>query len=345
MPTPTDKQTLLTWLQTALELELATIPPYMVALLSIKLPGNRAAAEIIRSVMVEEMLHLTLIANVMNAVGGKPRIDSSAAPSYPLHMQFDGKAFADRQFPIDLAPFRATTIATFLQIELPHRPPQPELLVEKLVVPAPTIGEFYGRIEELLARLDAEGPLFTGNPAYQISEDYFWSGGGHVIPVTDFASAKAALDLVITQGEGAAMPVNAQAAKFGDALEMGHYFRFREIEAGRRFAIGDDPFGEPTGDSLAIDYEAVYPIMVSPKAADYRLGSTHAALNGDFNRRYTTMLEEIHEALNGTPKTLYTAIMDSMHSLTPIAHEMMKTPVDGDPQGRTGCPTFEWTTS
>ena len=69
MAAENDKQTLLAWLQTALELELATIPPYLVALLSIQLPGNRASAEIIRSVMMEEMLHLVLVANVLNAVG------------------------------------------------------------------------------------------------------------------------------------------------------------------------------------------------------------------------------------------------------------------------------------
>ena len=54
------------------------------------------------------------------------------------------------------------------------------------------------------------------------------------------------------------------------------------------------------------------------------------------------MLQEIEQGLNDAPKALYTAIMDGMHGLTPIAHEMMKLPVDGDAHGRTGCPTFEW---
>ena len=54
---PRNRATLLQWLQMALEIELATIPPYLVALLSIKLPKNREPAELIRGVMVEEMLH------------------------------------------------------------------------------------------------------------------------------------------------------------------------------------------------------------------------------------------------------------------------------------------------
>jgi len=178
MPPASDKQTLLTWLQTALELELATIPPYMVALLSIQLPGNRASAEIIRSVMIEEMLHLVLIANVINAIGGAPRINQAAVPSYPLQMQFEGKPFAHRRFAIDLAPFSAAAISTFLRIELPHGPPQLELLEARLIVPALTIGEFYGRIVSLLAQLDGRGSLFTGDPTRQIGEDFYWSGGG-----------------------------------------------------------------------------------------------------------------------------------------------------------------------
>src|ERR1700730_14982726 len=98
-----DKATLFAWLQTALELELATIPPYLIALLSIKLPSNREPAELIRSVMVEEMLHLALVANVINALGGEPRLNKKAIPHYPLHMRFEGSVFRDRQFSINLA--------------------------------------------------------------------------------------------------------------------------------------------------------------------------------------------------------------------------------------------------
>jgi len=337
-----DKTTLLAWLQTALELELATIPPYMVALLSIQLPGNRASAEIIRSVMIEEMLHLALIANVINAVGGKPRIDARATPSYPLQMQFEGKPFADRQFAVDLAPFSPSAIATFLKIELPHQPPRPELLEARIVVPAPTIGEFYSKIVALMTELDGKEALFIGDPAHQIVEDFYWSSGGSLIKVTNLETAKAALDLVINQGEAASAPDSPAAAKLGQPLAMGHYFRFREIEAGRRFAAGDDPFGEPSGDSIAVDYDAVYPIMISPTSASYANDPELAKLNQDFNQRYTAMLQEIEQGMNGAPKALYTAIMDGMHGLTPVAHEMMKLPVTGNSDGKNGCPTFEW---
>jgi hypothetical protein len=59
-------------LQWALELEHSTIPPYLCALYSIPEGSNPEAAEVVRSVFMEEMLHMTLVANVLNAVGGSP---------------------------------------------------------------------------------------------------------------------------------------------------------------------------------------------------------------------------------------------------------------------------------
>jgi hypothetical protein len=63
-------------LQAALELEHAVIPPYLYALYSLAPDGSRAVAKIIRSVVDKDMLHLTLAANLLNAVGGRPVLDS-----------------------------------------------------------------------------------------------------------------------------------------------------------------------------------------------------------------------------------------------------------------------------
>jgi rubrerythrin len=60
-------------LQWAIELEHSTIPPYLCALYSLDSDRNPEAADVVSSVMVEEMLHLTLAANLRNAVGGRPR--------------------------------------------------------------------------------------------------------------------------------------------------------------------------------------------------------------------------------------------------------------------------------
>jgi Ferritin-like len=338
---------LIAWLQTAMELELATIPPYLVALLSIRLPSNREPAELIRSVMVEEMLHLALVANVLNAVGGRPRLDKDAIPRYPLKMTFEGKVFENRQFWIDLAPFSEDVIRIFMKIEEPQEPPRSVGFTESIVkidVPGFTIGEFYARIVSLLEEMEQESPgcVFVGRPDLQIKKDYYWSGGGQIVAVQDLASAREALDLVIKQGEGAwTSGVGRVATDFGDNFQMGHYYRFSEIFYHQKYKRSDDPNKPPTGDKISVDYAKVYPFKKNPRSTDYRGASELKKLNDEFNRRYSDMLRQLQEALHGSPKTLYSAIMDSMHHLTPIAHQMMKTPIiAGDKT--TGCPTFQW---
>ena len=74
-------------LQTALTLEHATIPPYLTALASIKPGYNQDVYEILKYVAVQEMLHMALVANVLNAVGGKPKLYcKNFIPRYPTVM-------------------------------------------------------------------------------------------------------------------------------------------------------------------------------------------------------------------------------------------------------------------
>jgi hypothetical protein len=131
------------------------------------------------------------------------------------------------------------------------------------------------------------------------------------------------------------------AAKFGNPLQMGHYYRFSEIFHGQRYMPSDDPNGLPTGAKISVDYTKVYPSKKNPRKSDYQRGSELRRLNDLFNQRYSDMLRELEEAMSGSPKALYTAIMDSMHQLAPIAHQMMKIPIDPGAE-ITGCPTFEW---
>ena len=207
-----------------------------------------------------------------------------------------------------------------------------------------TMAEYTERRRSIWKNWISTGQLFVGNPQRQIKEDYYWASGGKIVAVRDLKSAKIALNLVISQGEGAwPKPGDPLPKGFADPpLQMGHYYRFNEIAKGRRYKNSDDPDLPPTGDPIEVDYSAVYPIKVNPDQGDYKPGTRLFALNESFNKRYTTMLLQIHEAFNGTPKTLYTAIMDSMHGLTPIAHEMMKIPISGVLESPPGCPTFDW---
>ncbi|HVR57304.1 MAG TPA: ferritin-like protein [Pseudolabrys sp.] len=340
------RRALLARLQLALELEWTTLPPYLVALLSIKRDANREAADLIRGVAMEEMLHFALVANVMNAVGGRPRVSKSNCPAYPLTMTFEGRPFADRTFPISLARFSEASIATFMKIEQPQSPViKTAWLREVIEVPAPTIGEFYGATVKLLEELNAASPgkLFAGDRKDQLEGDYFWGGGGAITIVTDLKSAKTALETVVEQGEGA-WPWTRErlASTVGEPLKMGHYYRFSEIFFERHFSTTDDPGKPPKGAEMPVDYAAVYPIKQNARATDYPAGSKAAELNDAFNTRYTMMLRQLGEAINGTPNALYTAIMNGMHGMTSIARELMQTPMPGSTNGETACPTFEW---
>lgn len=167
------------------------------------------------------MLHLVLAANLLNAVGGTPRVtETGFVPPYPAYLP-DG----ERDFEVSLQPFSPSAIATFLKIERPALAPEGADRVKPLPDGgAPrasylglcaedddyrywSIGEFYRAIEEGIVRLDeearAEGrKLFVGKPEHQVTEQYYYSGGGKAIPVTDLASARAAIAAIIEQGEG-----------------------------------------------------------------------------------------------------------------------------------------------
>jgi hypothetical protein len=334
------KRQLLDWLQIALELELATIPPYLVALLSIKPTHNRATAEAIRSVVVEEMLHLALVSNLINAVGGNPRIDKDAIPRFPVELKFEGKPFADRYFPIDLARFSQSAVDTFMKIELPSHLVA-ELMTLEMAVPAPSIGDFYEKIGGLLDDLDKEGGLFVGSPQLQLGADFYWSSGGRIVQVKDLASAREALSIIIAQGEGAGPIDRAEfSAKVQAPFALGHYYRFKEIHHGRRYQPSDDPDGDPTGNAIEVDYQQVYPIRTNAKATDYPAGSAAYELNAAFNREYTLMLRQIGEAFNGEPNALYTAIMNGMHQLSSLARQLMAIQIPDSAEN--ACPTFEW---
>ena len=97
-------------LQWALELEHATIPPYLCALYSIKEGTNIESVEVIKSVFIEEMLHMALVANILNATGGKPRLDYPGfMKKYPTPLPH-----SDKSFDVNLGKFSTESIECFL---------------------------------------------------------------------------------------------------------------------------------------------------------------------------------------------------------------------------------------
>lgn len=104
-------------LQTALEIEHATIPTYLTALATIKDNYNTEVQDIFRQILIQEMLHLALAANLLNAVGGEPVLFSeNFIPVYPTRLP--GGLMPQLQVPIEKCTV-ALIADIFMAIEQP----------------------------------------------------------------------------------------------------------------------------------------------------------------------------------------------------------------------------------
>jgi hypothetical protein len=336
------------YLYAALQLEHATIPPYLTALYSLHPETNSDARHILRVVAVEEMLHLSLAANVLTATGGTPNLTGPLfVPTYPTYLP-DG----ERDFQVDLQPFTPAAVQTFLKIERPAKAPSEALRLvprarsaRQVLAANPedpnmqyySIGEFYAEIqrglEYLHAQYQAEGrKLFVGNPSHQVTPEYFYSGGGEAIPVTDLESGLAALELIIEQGEGLGGGV------YDGEAELAHFYRFQQLELGRYYQKDDEP-GRPTGPPLSIDWDAVYPTKVSPYLTDYPESSELRAAAVEFNESYADFLGLITRALTGQPDLLLDAVW-GMFQIRDGMNRLLRNPLPGHP-GVNAAPTFQ----
>jgi Ferritin-like len=322
-------------LQWALELEHSTIPPYLCALYSLHEGSNAGAAQALRAVVMEEMLHMVLVANVLNAVGGEPKVDHPKfVPEYPTTLPH-----SDGSITLHLQPFSPAALDTFLAIERPKKPhAKPEAHRYH------SIGQFYDAIEDGLKRLSrelGESALFSGSALRQVDPTHwYYGGGGAPVLVSDLKSALVALDEIKSQGEGLSHSIFDGDAPL-QPEELAHYFRFEQLRLGRYYQAKDTPRSGPTGPLLPVDWAAVHPMRIDPKAAAYRdQPEVHAALLA-FNQAYSSMLRLMHQAFNGQPALLFNAV-PAMYTLKYQAIALMKVP--SAPGGKeTVGPSFEYT--
>jgi CDGSH-type Zn-finger protein len=323
-------------LQWAIEVEHGTLPPYLCALYSIKDGANTESAEVIHSVFMEEMLHLTMAANILNAVGGTPVLDApSLLPPFPTYLPH-----SSREFQVPLLKFSPEAIDVFLRIE---RPAEHDGLPEDNRFE--TIGQFYEAIEVALKHLSetmGEEALFCGDPARQVTDEIYYGGSGRIITVTNLESALAALAEIVEQGEG----LQHEEVWDGDRdmfhperEEVAHYFRFQEIALGRRFQPGDTPQSGPTGETFPVDWDAVHNMRPNPRSSDYPLGSEQRVAMEAFNHAYSGVLHLLHETFNGSPSLLAVAT-GLMYGLKQQAVDLMQLP-SGDGETTVG-PSFEY---
>jgi ferritin-like protein len=329
-------------LEAAVRLELATIPPYLCALYSVHPGTNVEATMVVRSVVVEEMLHMILAGNVLNAIGGTPRVSGpDYAPHYP-HELPDGVI-------LDLLPFSPAAVESFLQVENPkykaeaakaehvegRRDTVHASHVLKLADRPDTIGAFYAEIEAGLKEVAAEigeKALFCGDPARQIGGDYYYAAGGAPVIVTDLESACRALQEVVEQGEG------EMTSAFDADDDLAHYYRFEQLKYGRSYQPGDG-VGIPTGPPVEVDFDAAYPMLPNPRLDEFADPDLRAIVE-QANRQWSLLLIQIDEAFDGSPAALIPAV-HTMFRLRDAMLVLHANPMPGHIGYHAG-PTFEW---
>jgi hypothetical protein len=320
-----------THLQTAVEIEWSTIPPYLCARWSLQDGRNDLAAACIEDVVMEEMLHFTLACNLLNAVGGTPRLIPPAGrpPSYPAYLPHSDDAFV-----VNLLPFSREALDTFLAIERPAAdaaPPQEDRYH--------TIAQFYEAVRDALRKLARKHDIFTGRRERQVDESYYYGGGGGAFPITDLDSATKALEVIVDEGEGVHHSIwDGDRELFGQPRELAHYFRFDELHKGRRYVRGDTPSSGPTGKPLLVDFGAVLPMRPNPKAEDHPPASELRAMTEECNATYSALLTQLQESFAGTPGMLVRAVQ-TMLELKYQAIALMNVPVGA---GQTAGPAFQW---
>lgn len=327
-------------LQLAVELEHATIPVYLYALYSLDPTRNAEIASIIGSVVVEEMLHMTLASNVLNALGGSPVIDKpDFIPTYPGPLP--GSVQSD--LTVNLAPFSMAhdgqpgQLDTFLQIEEPEDPlnfPTAALADVDTI----TIGEFYTAISDAIAILG--NGAFVDPPRNQVGPELMEES----VVVVDVATAQQAIAIIIEQGEGTSTsPEEVVGGGYA------HYYRYMQIQKGRLLVQTPNPPGYAyAGAAVPFDPAGVYAVPTNPssyppanpKQTPYQPGTAQAVANDTFNYTYTSLLVALHALFNGdATQEQFNRAIGLMMSLKGQAKAMMSG--IPDPEALTG-PSFQY---
>ncbi len=195
----------------------------------------------ITSVAIEEMTHLTLVANLACSIGAGPHL---SRPNFPIEPGYHPSGVV-----AELARFSAATLDHFIFLERPEGKPlhdsadfvhphdyhrtQPKGRLMPSAQDFETVGGLYRGIRhgfDVLAHHLGEDALFCGDTASQVGPSEVSLPG--LMLVSDLATATQAIGTIIEQGEGAP-----------DHSEESHYNRFlRMREKFEAFQTTDPSF-------------------------------------------------------------------------------------------------------
>jgi CDGSH-type Zn-finger protein/truncated hemoglobin YjbI len=206
----------------AAELEHAIMCQYLYAAFSLKQSTDEGLStpelevverwrQTVSHIATQEMLHLTLVQNLLSAIGAAPHFSRPNLPQPAGHYP-PGVV-------LTLLPFGEAALRHFMFLERPEgmdladapglaavERAAPVMLADEIVPRLQdfaTVGHLYRSVEEGLKHLCAkygESWLFVGPPGAQASEAHF--GWSQLVHVTDGQSAQRAIDTILEQGEG-----------------------------------------------------------------------------------------------------------------------------------------------
>lgn len=321
-----------------------------------------AQAQIVRGwkrklagVAIEEMLHLAQVTNMLTAIGGAPHFMRVNFPMPSTAFPFGIK--------LSLEPFSRETIERMVCYEMPELgvlPPDRQGLYDELLarVASPiaagalddsrrycaeepfeidfhTVGEFYHKIETGFTTIAPE-VLFIGPPQAQANAR-FVDLGNQLVSVLDTASACAAIEMIVQQGE-------APTSEHPDA----HFCVFDSIrleyEQQLRLALED-----------GVDFNPVRPVVPNPMTRYYGDATGGTILTDElthnvadlYNVSYDTMLLMLLRFFAHTDEAedelqiLSRATLRLMASvLRPLGEALTKMPAGGSNVPQTAGPGF-----
>ncbi|HEV2011627.1 MAG TPA: ferritin-like protein [Candidatus Limnocylindria bacterium] len=296
----------------------------------------------ILTVAKQEMLHLTLVQNLLTAIGAAPHLSRPNLPTAAKHFPAGVQ--------IALVPFGERALKHFLFLERPEGvaldDPDAQVAIDRArplmadddIVPAPqsfaTVGHLYRAIDVGFAWLTGtlgEERLFIGPAPAQTSPDVMhWDG---LIAVTDLDSAHQAIDVVVEQGEGAT----------GDWREA-HFGKFLEIYDEYLALRAADPTFEPA--------RPVLPGHVRP----HRYGDAVPLIDDPRTRRVADLFNVVNEIVllaltrffahtDESPEQL--ALLENVGvglmfaAIKPLGQLLTTLPFGPSAPGQTAGPTFE----
>jgi len=335
---PTSREQLWALLAEAAEIEHHLMCCYLYAAFSLKERTDEDLSEAeldavqrwrreVLAVSVEEMGHLSIVCNILSALG---------APAHLVHQNFPIPAgYHPAGVVVKLAPFNRQTLAHFVFLERPDdadvrdgegfEPPQRytrALDMDRLMTVCTdydTVGELYRSISAGLQHLSAnygERALFVGNPEHQLDTDVARLPG--LKTVRCLRTALEAIDAIVRQGEGA-----------DSCCGNSHYQRFLRIGDEYDALLAARPAFRPARMS------AHNPVMRPPPTPEGRLWISEepaAALLDLGNALYNHCLRCISLAYGDVGRPTQTALVsagiDLMHLLTPIATRLGELPAN-----------------